>query len=246
MRNSSPKPSMRFSSTRSNASGVTSRPVTPVPPLVITTSICGSAIQVRSCRSIAPASSFSIARAASRCPALVIRSTSASPDVSFAGVRVSETVSTAMLTGMNARLSSMRAMMLPPDAPPSVHARRGPRQIALCSERREVREFTRGNLVEAWRGQPQSGRIDPSVGQHMLDEGARLVVRDRLDEQQRIVLVAHGAAPAQKAARSRIVAGEQPDQIPLDAVLTSEVRNVTLAHIQIERRIMELGIVQRV
>ena len=57
----------------------------------------------------------------------------------------------------------------------------------------------------------------------MLDEGARLVVRDRLDEQQRIVLVAHGAAPAQKAARSRIVAGEQPDQITLDAVLTFQV-----------------------
>ena len=40
----SPKPSMRFSNSPSSASGVTSRPVTPVPPVVITTSTLGSSI----------------------------------------------------------------------------------------------------------------------------------------------------------------------------------------------------------
>ena len=38
------KPSMRFSNKGSSASGVTSRPVKPVPPVVMTTSIAGSAI----------------------------------------------------------------------------------------------------------------------------------------------------------------------------------------------------------
>ena len=36
---------MRFSNSGSSASGVTSRPVKPVPPVVMTTSIAGSAIQ---------------------------------------------------------------------------------------------------------------------------------------------------------------------------------------------------------
>ena len=44
-RNSSPKPSMRLSSSTETASGVESRPVKPVPPVVSTTWISGSAIQ---------------------------------------------------------------------------------------------------------------------------------------------------------------------------------------------------------
>ncbi len=71
-------------------------------------------IQTRRHCSIAPASSFSITRATTRWPALTIRSANASPEVSFAAVRVSDTVSTAIFTGMNGRLSSIRAMMLPP------------------------------------------------------------------------------------------------------------------------------------
>ena len=44
--NSSPKPSMCLSNMGANASGVLSRPVNPVPPVVIMTSTQGSAIQV--------------------------------------------------------------------------------------------------------------------------------------------------------------------------------------------------------
>src|SRR5277367_3549706 len=44
-RNSAEKPSIFFSNSGSTASGVTSRPVKPVPPVVMTTSIIGSAIQ---------------------------------------------------------------------------------------------------------------------------------------------------------------------------------------------------------
>ena len=53
MWNSSQKPSMRFSNSGSSASGVTSRPVKPVPPVVMTTSTSGSAIQRRTWRRIA-------------------------------------------------------------------------------------------------------------------------------------------------------------------------------------------------
>src|SRR5438874_2619414 len=47
MWNAIEKPSMRFSNSGSIASGVTSRPVKPVPPVVITTSMPASAIQRR-------------------------------------------------------------------------------------------------------------------------------------------------------------------------------------------------------
>ena len=62
----------------------------------------GVAIQRFSCSRIASTSSRSNARSASTCPAVVNRSTSVSPDVSFSRVRVSDTVSTAMRTGTNA------------------------------------------------------------------------------------------------------------------------------------------------
>ncbi len=98
IRNSSPKPGISFSATRSSASGVTSRPVTPVPPVLITTSTAGSSIQAWSFAAIRSASSVTSARAASWWPAPVRRSTSRSPERSSAGVRLSETVSTAILS----------------------------------------------------------------------------------------------------------------------------------------------------
>src|SRR3546814_18280447 len=51
-----------------------------------------------------------MARAFSTWPASEIRAASVSPDLSSAGVRVSDTVSTAMPTGMKGRLSSIRFM----------------------------------------------------------------------------------------------------------------------------------------
>ncbi len=41
---------MRFSNSGSTASGVTSRPVKPVPPVVMIASMFGSAIQIRTLR----------------------------------------------------------------------------------------------------------------------------------------------------------------------------------------------------
>ncbi|MGY4425849.1 hypothetical protein ACVWY2_008298 [Bradyrhizobium sp. JR6.1] len=105
------KPSIRFSNSGSTASGVTSRPVKPVPPVVMTASTPGSAIQRRITARIASTSSVTISRAASLWPAAVRRSTNVVPDLSSASVRVSEIVSTAMLSGMNVLDSSIEDMI---------------------------------------------------------------------------------------------------------------------------------------
>src|SRR6201986_1441337 len=101
------KPSMRFSNNGSTASGVTSRPVKPVPPVVMTASTPSSAIHFRITARIASTSSGTTSRAASWWPAAVSRSASVVPDLSSASERVSEIVSTAMLSGMKARVSSV-------------------------------------------------------------------------------------------------------------------------------------------
>ncbi len=95
------KPSIRFSNSGSIASGVTSRPVKPVPPVVMMASTPSSAIHRFTTLRIASTSSVTISRAASRWPAAVRRSTSVVPDLSSASERVSDIVSTAMLSGTN-------------------------------------------------------------------------------------------------------------------------------------------------
>ena len=59
----------------------------------------------------ASVSSGTMSRATTRCPAFSMRSAKVSPDLSVAGVRVSETVSRAMLTGRNARSPLIVAML---------------------------------------------------------------------------------------------------------------------------------------
>jgi hypothetical protein len=96
------------------ASGVTSRPVKPVPPVVMITSIAMSAIQPFTRALIASISSGTMARSPSRWPAFVSRSTSVSPERSSASERVSDTVSTAIESGTKERDGSRPAM---PKAP---------------------------------------------------------------------------------------------------------------------------------
>ena len=91
---------MRFSNSGSSASGVTSRPVKPVPPVEITTSIAASAIHALTCARIFSTSSVTIARAATAWPAFAMRSASVAPDLSSSSERVSETVRTAIFSGM--------------------------------------------------------------------------------------------------------------------------------------------------
>ena len=65
------KPSIRFSNSGSIASGVTSRPVKPVPPVVMMASTPASAIHRLTMTRIASTSSMMISRAASVWPAAV-------------------------------------------------------------------------------------------------------------------------------------------------------------------------------
>src|SRR5690606_9182541 len=104
IRNISPKPCISLSSSTATASGVPSRPVTPVPPVVITTSTPGSAIHADTTARIAYTSSLTMRFSASRWPLAVTRSTRSAPDLSVASVRVSETVSTAIDSGRNSLL----------------------------------------------------------------------------------------------------------------------------------------------
>lgn len=103
--NTAEKPSMRFSNSGSSASGVTSRPVKPVPPVVITTSTPGSRSHASTRSRIAGISSGTMDRAARLCPASVRRWVRVSPERSSSGRRVSETVRTAMFRGMKRRAS---------------------------------------------------------------------------------------------------------------------------------------------
>lgn len=112
MWNNAEKPSISFSNSGFTASGVTSRPVKPVPPVVITTSMPGSLIQRLTCFRIAFGSSSTMACSATSWPASWIMLTRSGPDLSVLWVRLSETVSTAMRTGMKGRVSSMRFMAL--------------------------------------------------------------------------------------------------------------------------------------
>ena len=93
------------------ASGVTSRPVKPVPPVVMTTSMSGSEVQRRTLPRISAVSSGHTARSASQCPASAIRSARMSPERSVSTVRESDTVRIAIDTGMKVRVSSRRGMV---------------------------------------------------------------------------------------------------------------------------------------
>src|SRR5207244_3533119 len=90
----------------------------PVPPVVMMASTPSSAIHRLTTTRIASTSSVTISRAASLWPAAVSRSASVVPDLSSASERVSEIVSTAMLSGTNCLVSSIDIVpiSLVPDA----------------------------------------------------------------------------------------------------------------------------------
>src|SRR3954467_9177122 len=137
IRNSAANASMRFSNSGSTASGVTSRPVKPGPPVVTTTSIAGDAIHSRTRARMVSTSSGTMLRSATTCPAAFMRSESIAPDLSSAISRVSDTVSTANFSGTNCLLWSRPAILAYQqllrchEANPSLELRRG-EGIAAC------------------------------------------------------------------------------------------------------------------
>ena len=72
----------------------------------------GRRSRLRICARIFSTSSVTMARAATAWPAFSIRSASVAPDLSSAISRVSDTVSTAILSGTKGRLSSIPGMVV--------------------------------------------------------------------------------------------------------------------------------------
>src|SRR3546814_12646251 len=134
-----------------------------------------------------------MARAATLWPARVIISTRRSPDLSSAGVRVSEMVRTAMLTGRKGSFSSIRAIQ---------------RDLGTGSVQGFVaRPVSARKLFQRRRRLAQAMAVDPQVGQHTLDEEARLLRGQRLDEQQRVAFGLDGALPFAGVAGVAVVGG---------------------------------------
>src|SRR3546814_11259678 len=91
-------------------------------------------------------------------------------DLSSARVRVSEMVRTAMLTGRKGSLSSIRAIQ---------------RDLGTGSVQGFVaRPVSARKLFQRRRRLPQAMAVDPQVGQHTLDEEARLLRGQRLEDRK--------------------------------------------------------------
>src|SRR5258707_11403954 len=121
-------------------------------------------------------------RAATRCPAAAISSASVLPERSSASLRVSETVSTAMLTARNGRDSSSRGM--------AEHLIRWNVQCGID------RPEAAGKLVEVASRLAEAQAIDPVIGEDALGEDARLTRRQAFEEEQRVVAVLRPGPPA--------------------------------------------------
>src|SRR6185437_15651477 len=202
-----------------NASGVTSRPVTPVPPVEITTSISGSAIQALSWATIAAWSSRTIFLAATLWPSRTIMSARLRPDLSSASVRVSETVRTAILTGRNGRDSSIFGM-----------ADRGLRAVV---ESGIDRPLAGGKCVQIWRRLSQPQPVNPIVRHHLMDEQPGFAVGNSLDEQQRVAILAR-VLDARERVGAAIIGHREIEQVAVDPVVVEQLDDILLGQRQVD------------
>src|SRR5690606_15885639 len=109
------------------------------------------------------------------CPAASSRLTSAWPDVSSASVRVSETVRTAIRTGTKGREASIPGIVC--------------NLVLALIQWLIFRPLAARNLVEARQVLLHAMAVNPEVGQHALDENARLPARQGLDKEEGIVAI---------------------------------------------------------
>src|SRR6185295_3081167 len=177
-----------------------------------------------------------IMRAASTCPASLIRAASVSPDLSLAASRVSETVSTAMRTGTNAMLSSI----------PGIADNRVRRRV---DRRRPWRRWLHRRIVmwplagsgrvQTWRRLAHAAAVHPVIHQEPLHIGARFRDANAFDEEKRIILLAGARIdPAGQLHRTGIVGGGNLDEIA--AIGIEQARDVTLAQRHIVGRVVQL------
>ena len=166
-----------------SASGVTSRPVSPVPPVVITTSTSGSSIQAWRRATIASV----IVRARSHgrrgyARASVSRSSSVSPDRSSAARAA---------VGNGQDRDPDRPEGRPRQSPPrssrrSRGCRHGVRRTRSPCHRGSVGHRPCASAARLTEGLPGLAFIHPIIAQHGRDIAARLPIGDRFDIEQRI------------------------------------------------------------
>src|SRR3546814_470206 len=221
---------MSLPSRRRSASGVTSRPVRPVPPVVMTTSTSGSSIQLWRRETIRSASSRMIARAARIWPAPVSKSSNLSPDRSSVALRLSEIVRIAMRTGLNGRLSSIgmaeAARVGQPDA---ILAVGKARPFALRERGAADRWLTLLRLVH------------PVVAEHRADIAAGFPIGDRFHVEQRIALVAHLCLPARDGGGAGVVGCDDLWQQAAGCRFAAEILQVALAEVHVDRGGLEVA-----
>src|SRR3989344_9208825 len=221
---------MSLPSSMCSASGVTSRPVTPVPPVVITTSTAGSSIQLCRRETISDFSSLMIARSARMWPAPPSRTTSVSPDRSSAALRLSEMVRTAMRTGLKARLSSI-----------GIGEAAGVGQLHPVLGIGEARPFALCQRGAADRGLALLRFVHPVVAQHDADIAARFPIGDRFDVEQRIALVADLGLPARDRRGAGVVRRDHFRQLAAGRTVAAEIFEVALAEVHVDRRGLEVA-----
>src|ERR1700676_484939 len=109
------------------------------------------------------------------------------PELSIASLGVSEAVRAAVLTGRKGRCSLIFG--------------NGAIRLRRAVESGIGRPSATGKRVEVGRGLSQALAVDPIIGQHALGENPRLLHRDALDEQQRVVAKLGRGLPALHRAR---------------------------------------------
>src|SRR5215472_8247049 len=115
-----------------------------------------------------------------------MRATSVSPETSLLASRVSETVRTAMRTGMNAMLSSRRGVGIAYDSISGQdRCRRHCAGNWICGRRGVIdRPLAGCSFVEALCITPHTATVHPMIRHHAFHIGARLGDWHALDEEQ--------------------------------------------------------------
>src|SRR3546814_18658197 len=124
-------------------------------------------------------------------------------------------MSISMCTGRKGSLSYIRAIQ---------------RDLGTVSVQGFVaRPVSARKLFQRRRRLAQAMAVDPQVGQHTLDEEARLLRGQRLDEQQRVAFGLDGALPFAEVAGAAVVGGGEAEEIALHALVHQQVSDVELA-----------------
>src|SRR5690606_17782759 len=125
------------------------------------------------------------------CPAASSRLTSAWPDVSSASVRVSETVRTAIRTGIKGREASIPGIVC--------------NLVLALIQGLIFRPLAARDLVEARQILLHAVAVNPEVRQHALDKNACLPAWQGFDKEKRVVAILRCRLPLFQIPRPAVI-----------------------------------------